>query len=36
MQLETGKSSVGLVGSFKKIIAEEGCVPMMSHEHGSR
>lgn len=24
MQLETGKSSVGLVGSFKKIIAEEG------------
>ncbi|KAF7974529.1 hypothetical protein HWV62_13753 [Athelia sp. TMB] len=24
MQLETGKSSLGLVGSFKKIIAEEG------------
>lgn len=26
MQLETGKSSTGLVGSFRTIIREEGCV----------
>lgn len=28
MQLETGKSKHGLVGSFKNIIAEEGCVKL--------
>lgn len=26
MQLETGKSTTGLVGAFKTIIKEEGCV----------
>ena len=29
MQLETGKSTNGLVGTFKNIVREEGCVPQI-------
>jgi len=30
MQLERGKSSTSLLGSFRSIIREEGCVPLTS------
>jgi hypothetical protein len=37
MQLERGKSSAGLLGSFRSIIREEGCVSLLSfHSYLSR
>ena len=35
MQLERGKASTGLLGSFRTIIREEGCVSLSSHIMGS-